>query len=1181
MPSILQTSEMITDTTGYIQYNEPSSIRVDTNILYDETSLFDVGAGMMGGATDDGQGGCNISFDFLANIDWNLPDNVMGFFMEPYVFDESLFDKADAISIEFTLINDMLINSIMDMGCCDIAKTYNSTMVPFFQFFADTAQGDNLITILTRLAEAITTVRALVEPLECMIRVTPGNPWVEIEVDPLEWIYSFYKESKPFLDRFLSGEFLDFILNPVHNMRIKLQSCLSYTTNNGEATINLFDIGSQQQLDMISKLAVSDGNPIQDMKLPKPSKPVPPKESDYANGVNDPQYIAAQKAYEVLSKKYERDVANFKIVSEEIERQSKFAQDITPSLAVANQTKELIKIHTDGVCGCVADALGLNQKSQIPIPIRTSSEADTKLIGKTISGLTNKAAGTATKDRPKNKPITVEAGDCQRPKTKEAIIKQGKPKGENIKVKKEKVEAKVPNPYEKIPGSPGGGIKFAVNKAIKEIDVKDPVVALKNNDNNIDLMKKSVDLMYVLESKKTKIEIDHKKNWEKYRKKAKNLIQQYTNIGKKLSTLNKNSKSNDEKIALDYLIAINDSDLKAAQEIFDLYLSTYLPFDFKDDPMDQLAISKFIDEDFFEASGFLNERKSLLAKQNEIIEALGIPEVMLDFPPSMDPISIIDKLPIATNVNVDERFYVNYFDAGFVREKGSSSWRNFNPLEIKFDEQASENGALLADRSTPEFIAIFPNDSIGLQANYIYFNKRYFNYSLKNAIASELKDKSSKKYNEFITYLDSKYNYNLDFEVHRFSEEEVKDLIEELSDWNGRKPGKLWIKMQKVDPSVEFNYVMEPNATQFEVVGIDNNDILTMANLVTGGGIAQTIADISNEALGIRGHSYKDIKITDEQLQAENNFKTQTYDYIMNNLASVVPTDIELTIPCTCEGFMCMILNSIIQYVMAALSKMLSEIAAAVARFLIPDWVKDLLLLINDMVKCLMTFWQIIQKIMDIHMYTQDLLDSMRDRIAYYPADPCYIPEDPINDYDPDYYPNEWDSDYYYSPDGGQDDYNSNDHNYNDYDFGEGYIPGGDGSKSHKPDIILPSDIRGEGGNNPVDDSWNTGGVLPHNQGETPGGGTPPDWGLPPGYGQQPEGDGLTPNHSPYPDNNTQGGTPGSQLKDPRRLITPGANLLPGSSEENIMPGAKTPGQGDGQQGRGPLYIAPCVSPRI
>ncbi|MEO2160586.1 MAG: hypothetical protein ABGX14_05715, partial [bacterium] len=103
---------------GYIKVSAAQTFDINDG-LFTEQALIDFG---VNGGAQSAQRGCNISFDSFLNVDLNLSADIFraGF----GEFDESLFHKADAISLEMTAINNMLINAILDMGCCDIAGVY-------------------------------------------------------------------------------------------------------------------------------------------------------------------------------------------------------------------------------------------------------------------------------------------------------------------------------------------------------------------------------------------------------------------------------------------------------------------------------------------------------------------------------------------------------------------------------------------------------------------------------------------------------------------------------------------------------------------------------------------------------------------------------------------------------------------------------------------------------------------------------------------------------------------------------------------------------------------------------------------------------------------------------------------------------------------------------------------------
>ena len=1021
-PTDEKKNEIATDKQGYVQYNSPASSQ-GSDQLYGEKELFTIGAGVMGGAYDDGEGGCNTSFDFFFNIDWNLPD--FNFFGAPAEFDTSLFDKADQISLEVAMINDMLINAILDMNCCDIARVYNITMVPFFRFFADhpsitecgeTAKpgdkcawggGQNLISMLILYAEIITMLRAVVEPLDCLVKPLPGNPWKKKDTDPLAWIYGYFKEAKPVLDKFLSGELLDIILNPIHKLRVKLQACLATGGKEGSDLFNIFDVGNSQQLEKVSKQAVKDGKKIEDAVLPKPEEPKEPKPEDYEKGKEDPQYKEAMRLYEKAKKKYEIDKKKYEELKEEVKRQSKAQKEVTPSLAKDAQTKALVKVHTDGICGCVASALGLNDITLIPFPVRTTKDI-CRLEGNTINGVTNKDAGVQSKDRPKDEKYTVQQGDCKKKSAKEAIVKSGSSKGSGTKTEVKEEKKEIPNPYKEI-GKSGGDTE---NVEVKQAEVNksggDQVERLKNNDEKEKQIKSLSEYLDGLANHFHELQTATEELWKLDRKETLKIINSQSQLKEKINRISKTASSKDDEELYREFEILLDMDIQYAGNIFDSYFRTFIPFDFRNDPYDQEAISKYIPEIYTPDSLADKINKQREKVSTLYFKSLGLGKEIIPFPPNTPPQNIINRLPVSTEVEVDERFEVNYFNAGFVREKGSRSWRDFNPLELAWGEFARENGAIGPDRTDMYYIAIFPNDTIGLQAsiNYIRHN---FNYqTLEFCISNLLKNKDPIHLDYFFNKLETEYFFDKTKEINEFTDEELEIIINLVKEDNGFKEGKLWVKMRKVDSRYEFTSNDEPDLMiveeNEEIKYVKNRSVIMTTSefisnyLIKQASATEQVAKKVNESIEKRGEKYKEAAKTEKKTQEGQKAKDDIYQALMNDIASIVNTEYDLLIPCTCDNFLCQLLNQIIQYALAALNKLIQAIIDAIMKFLIPDWLKDLMKLIQDMMACFNQIFGIFATIMAIHQYAQDLLESLKWRISLYPADPCFIPDNPFEE---------------------------------------------------------------------------------------------------------------------------------------------------------------------------------------
>ncbi len=565
---------MPVETPSYISYKDNSSQRTSAN-LQTTDNLFQVDAGLLGGADLDQEGSCNISFDSFFELDFNLPE--FDFFTTASEFDRSLFDKLDQLSLEVSMINDMLINSILDMECCDIAGKYNSTLVPFFKFFAD-SEGDSVMDILITMAEVISDIKAIVEPLECLMVMIPGDPWEFKDIDMLSWIYGWWKESGPLLDKFMSGEYVDMLVNPISTVRTQLQACLG----TGESFVGDFQdvlsVGTASQVEKLAILASKSGEQITEAQLLKPTPVKKPIASDYRQGEGDGDYQKAMKAYETSKGIYEKQVQIHTEVSENITKQTELQKEVNANLAIAIQTNTLVKVSTDGICGCVADVLGLKDTSIIPMPVKTTKDM-TRLIGKTINGVTNKDAGTTSKDRPADDTLTVQATDLTKDSAVTAILEKSESKGNPQKASKGSETRTEPCPYTEA-GIPGGMgtinaecvlIDFAGISGQKEIKDANDEKEKFEKEVNQDLIGTT--------SKASKANVEMENFWKLERKTAHDAmtiaqgsvnstraaVSGFSAATRELATISADSTK---------------ADLEVSMIIFDAMFGVYIPFDF-------------------------------------------------------------------------------------------------------------------------------------------------------------------------------------------------------------------------------------------------------------------------------------------------------------------------------------------------------------------------------------------------------------------------------------------------------------------------------------------------------------------------------------------------------------------------------------------------------------------------
>jgi len=970
------------DPLGYVQFVSPSAGLIDQN-LFTEQDLLNVPVKETG---VNNKKGCNISFNNVKGISFNLPDS--GFKFGPAEFDKSLFEKCDSLSRECTMLNDMIINTVQELGGGSTAQVYNATVVPFFKFFAD-GEGE-FVNIVLRYTEIVTAMRAVVEPLESMVRFIPGNPWVPKDVDPLAWIYSYYKESKPYLDRLLSGSLIDVVLNPVNQIRTKLQATLTGGLIQGAITQEFFEIGSPEQLKAMSEIAVKGGSTLIDAKLPSLSKPKKPIVHDYPGGESNPSYKKDLLNFENLFSEYQSWSKINDQLLQEMSRQAKAMKDINLHLAIAGKTQQVLKQSSQGIVGAVADALNVQKTMIEPFIVRTTDDLY-KMVGKRISGLTNKSADAASKNRPKDKPYAIEEKDLRQDRIVKNIVNAGS--GSKPRATKKTSELKsIVNEYAKI-GIGSGKIMTKVDKITDLIISADPYTILKQNDKN----KKEMEQLEV-ESENLNVELigNITKLQNKWTIDRNNLLSKLlsfkTLLGRKKEELVK-IKDPIKKRELTLEISKSDIEYNIAQEIYNSYFSTFRTFDFAKDPYDMFAIANYLKEDEF--WGLFPPNYWNIVNELNAIKFGGLSNEIraIPYPPNTPPETIIEDLPIATEVDVDERFNVNYFNAGFVREKGSNSWRNFNRLNIVMNDQAKSWGAIGSDKTEIYYLAIFPNDTIGDQACVSYSRDKYNPTTIIDEYCrSEITviDMDETVYEDFLDSILAKYNINRYDELQDTSDENLISIIYEISIVNGYKPGKLWIRTRKIkaDIPLKYEYTYSYSNNALEIIQV-NKKIIDVRELeatfaVTTSNIALTAKEITNSSIRTRGKHYEIAAKKEMQQQAKGKGLDKYRSNLMNSIASMVPQELPIPMETTGDALVTLIVNTVIEYIMGALDRLMKELIDMIVQYLIPDWIKDLIRTIKDFLMNLMSIFTILKTIADIHFYTEDLLDMMKGRIISY-----------------------------------------------------------------------------------------------------------------------------------------------------------------------------------------------------
>jgi len=220
---------------------------------------------------------CNFSFNLNLNLNLKLPD----LSAPPPNFD--LLFSINEFTREVSKINDDLIYALRALNCCDLEKAYNTTIVPFFRWFADHKDikycsynepisyncgpmfGDETFPmILYDIAKVLVEIYIVVRPLICLLRPIPGNPWWPFDLDQTYFIRFIIMIFDLYYDIIVSGKIVDVILtHPTKKLRQTIEVCLFGTEEFNATQLNLTISQYKQLLDYLDRL----NNRIKSIKI--------------------------------------------------------------------------------------------------------------------------------------------------------------------------------------------------------------------------------------------------------------------------------------------------------------------------------------------------------------------------------------------------------------------------------------------------------------------------------------------------------------------------------------------------------------------------------------------------------------------------------------------------------------------------------------------------------------------------------------------------------------------------------------------------------------------------------------------------------------------------------------------------------------------------------------------------
>jgi hypothetical protein len=237
------------DLVGYIQtsYINITADKMDPYV--NNAGYIDINANATAEATSDPQDVGDHGFNYKCHIDINgiyeIDYKVPNFLSVPGI-NLTLFKKMNTFSKEIANLNENLISFIQSTGCCDISYEYNKTLVPIFRYLADHPDiegcnimdpkvreedtckqegNENFMSEILKVVREITKVYTALEPIFCIIKPIPGNPWFPVDFNWIRPILPYIEKFSKFMEKIMSGELLDVVIDPLKDLNRSLFNC--------------------------------------------------------------------------------------------------------------------------------------------------------------------------------------------------------------------------------------------------------------------------------------------------------------------------------------------------------------------------------------------------------------------------------------------------------------------------------------------------------------------------------------------------------------------------------------------------------------------------------------------------------------------------------------------------------------------------------------------------------------------------------------------------------------------------------------------------------------------------------------------------------------------------------------------------------------------------------------------
>lgn len=242
---------------------------------------------------------CAINLSDLTNFDLDLDF----FKRRTSGLSYTLLYKIQQLKRYISNINNIFIELIGNLECCNSDDRYNRLVLPIFKWLVEDENG--LCGTLLKISEQLYTIYLPLKRIKCLFKPLPGNPTLSFGgMDFFKAIYPIIEGIEKTMNMIDNGRFLDILIIPVKNFHDKLLAC----SNGKDAELyskydSISDIISTSMYDELTVSLINElkakkaETEVDSSDSTKPVAPQIPIYNDFYNDNPRPKPLDDQDAY--------------------------------------------------------------------------------------------------------------------------------------------------------------------------------------------------------------------------------------------------------------------------------------------------------------------------------------------------------------------------------------------------------------------------------------------------------------------------------------------------------------------------------------------------------------------------------------------------------------------------------------------------------------------------------------------------------------------------------------------------------------------------------------------------------------------------------------------------------------------------------------------------------------------